>query len=142
MLIAEHPWCRPVLSVAQNYVPALNSAIIVAHQYKHKCAQIGKKDMKRFFSKIGGVFLRFFLRHWTGMLIVILSLLALLTAHQMWRGGLFLALSLLPQLVTNLILIVAVFAIRHLIHLWKSGAAREILLESLSQGQTSTILPD
>ncbi|MGQ9493840.1 MAG: zinc ribbon domain-containing protein [Anaerolineae bacterium] len=92
--------------------------------------------MKRFFSKIGGVFLRFFLRHWTGMLIVILSLLALLTAHQMWRGGLFLALSLLPQLVTNLILIVAVFAIRHLIHLWKSGAAREILLESLSQGQT------
>jgi len=91
--------------------------------------------MKRFFSRISGAILRFFLRHWTGMLIFILSLLALLTAHQMWRGGIFLALSLLPQLVTNLILIAAVFAIRHLIHLWKSGAVRELLQESLGQGQ-------
>lgn len=91
--------------------------------------------MKRFFSKIGGALLRFFLRYWTGTLIIILSLLALLTLHQMWRGGIFLALSLLPQLVTNLILIAAVFAIRHLIHLWKTGAVTKMLQESLSQGQ-------
>jgi hypothetical protein len=82
-----------------------------------------------------GAFVRFLLRHWAGPLIMLLLMLVALTAYQMWRGGLFMALSLLPQLVTTLLLIGAVLAIRRVIELWKAGFFRQALQDSLSQGQ-------
>jgi hypothetical protein len=81
--------------------------------------------------------LRLLLRCWAGVLILVLLLSGGLTAYQMWRGGLFLAMSLLPQMVIILILIAAVLAVRHLIHLWQSGAIRRALLEGLGEGQTA-----
>jgi hypothetical protein len=68
--------------------------------------------------------------------MLVLLLIGALTGYQMWRGGLFVAVSLLPQLVIILILIAAVLAVRHLIHLWQSGAIRRALLEGLGEGQT------
>lgn len=81
--------------------------------------------------------LRLLLRTWAAVLILVLLAVTGLTAYQMWRGGIFLALSLLPQLVTNLILIAAVLAVRHVIYLWQSGAIKQSLLEGLMQGQTA-----
>jgi hypothetical protein len=103
--------------------------------------------MKSFTSRVRQAILRFLLHHWAGMLLVIFSLLALLTAYQMWRAGPVGALSFLPQLVICLILIVAVVVARRVVNLGKGGlakgaaslqthVAKEAVQESLSQGQT------
>jgi len=97
---------------------------------------IAPRTRLSFGSRFRRAILHFLWRTWAGILLLILLLLVGLTAYQMWRGGLFLALSLLPQLVTNLILIAAVLAVRHVLHLWQSGAIREAMLASLEQGQT------
>jgi hypothetical protein len=91
---------------------------------------------RSFGSRVRRAMLRLLLRCWAGVLILVLLLIGALTGYQMWRGGLFMAVSLLPQLVIILILIAAVLAVRHLIHLWQSGAIRRALLESLGEGQT------
>jgi hypothetical protein len=78
---------------------------------------------------------RFFLRHWALWLLLILLPLTALNIYQMWRGGLIIALSLLSQFFTNLILIVAVLAIRRLIQLWNDGYFNRVIQESLTQGQ-------
>ena len=80
--------------------------------------------------------LRLLLRCWAGVLILVLLLIGGLTGYQMWRGGLVMAVSLLPQFVIILILIAAVLAVRHLVHLWQTGAIKRALLESLGEGQT------
>lgn len=78
---------------------------------------------------------RFMLRHWALWLLLILLPLTALNLYQMWRGGLLVALSLVSQFFTNLILIVAVLALRRLIHLWNEGYFSRVLQESLTQGQ-------
>jgi hypothetical protein len=75
------------------------------------------------------------LRHWWVWLLLFLLPLTALTAYQMWRGGMFIALSLLSQLFTNLVLIAAVLVVRRLIQLWNQGHFRRVLQESLTQGQ-------
>jgi len=90
---------------------------------------------RSFGSRVRRGMLRLLWRFWAGALILVLLLLVALTGYQMWRGGLYLSLSLLPQLVTNLILIAAVLAVRHVIHLWQTGAITQAMLESLGQGQ-------
>lgn len=97
--------------------------------------------MKRFFSKIGKAILRFLLRHWAGTLIVIFFLLTLLSAYQMWRAGPILALSLLPQLVISIVLLVAVIVARQVVKgLTKGGTlqtqvAKGVAQDTLSRGQ-------
>jgi len=100
----------------------------------HKNPTVGTPS---FGSRIRRGVLRFLLRSWAGLLLIILLSLAILTAYQMWRGGLVVTLSLLSQFVTNLILIAAVLVVRHLVKLWQSGAIRDMLLEGLMQGQTT-----
>jgi hypothetical protein len=90
-----------------------------------------------FGSRVRRAMLRFLLRSWAGFLLIILTALAALTTYQMWRGGLVVALSLVSQFVTNLILIAAVLVIRRLIKMWQSGAIKDMLLEGLLQGQTT-----
>jgi hypothetical protein len=101
---------------------------------KSKTAPRAKRSLG---SRVRWAILRLLLRCWAGVLILVLLLIGALTGYQMWRGGLFLALSLLPQLVIIVILIAAVLAVRHLIHLWQSGAIRRALLEGLGEGQTA-----
>jgi hypothetical protein len=100
---------------------------------KQKTAPRAKRS---FGSRLRRAMLRLLLRCWAGVLILVLLLIGALTGYQMWRGGLFMALSLLPQFVIILILIAAVLAVRHLIHLWQSGAIRRALLQGLGDGQT------
>ena len=88
-------------------------------------------------SRIRRALLRVLLRSWAGFLLIILTALAALTGYQMWRGGLVVALSLISQFVTNLILIAAVLVVRHLIQMWQSGQVKDMLLEGLMQGQTT-----
>ncbi len=101
---------------------------------KQKMPSVAKPS---FGSRVRRAILRFLLRSWAGFLLIILSALAALTAYQMWRGGLVVALSLISQFVTNLILIAAVLVVRHLIHMWQSGQIKDMLLEGLMQGQTT-----
>lgn len=97
--------------------------------------------MKRSFSRIGQAILRFLVRHWAGTLIVIFSLLTLLSAYQMWRVGPILALSLLPQLVISIILLVGVIVVRQVVKgVTKGGAlqtqvAKGVAQDTLSRGQ-------
>jgi len=90
-----------------------------------------------FGARVRRAMLRFLLRSWAGFLLIILTALAALTAYQMWRGGLVVALSLISQFVTNLILIAAVLAIRRLVEMWQSGAIKDMLLDGMMQGQTT-----
>lgn len=97
--------------------------------------------MKRLFSRIGKAILRFLVRHWAGTLIVIFSLLTLLSAYQMWRAGPILTLSLLPQLVISIILLVGVIVVRQVVKgVTKGGAlqtqvAKGVAQDILSRGQ-------
>lgn len=91
---------------------------------------------RSFGSRVRRAMLRLLLRSWAGVLILVLLLIGGLTAYQMWLGGLMMIVSLLPQLVIILILIAAVLAVRHLVHLWQSGAIKRELLQGLMEGQT------
>jgi predicted nucleic acid-binding Zn ribbon protein len=91
---------------------------------------------RSFGSRVRRAMLRLLLRSWAGVLILVLLLIGVLTVYQMWLGGLVMIVSLLPQLVIILILIAAVLAVRHLVHLWQTGAIKRAFLESLGEGQT------
>jgi len=90
--------------------------------------------MKRFFSRIGRGILRFFLRHWAGAAIVLLLLLAAFTGYQMWRLGPVMALSLLPQLILCLVLVVAVIAVRRVI---KALTTKNVVESGVAQGRAA-----
>lgn len=78
---------------------------------------------------------KFFLRHWALWLLLILLPLTALNVLQMWRGGLVVALTLLSPFFTNLILIVAILALRRVIQLWNDGYFSRVVQQSLTQGQ-------
>lgn len=90
--------------------------------------------MKRFFSRIGRGILHCFLRHWAGAAIVLLLLLAAFTGYQMWRLGPVMALSLLPQLILCLALVVAVVAVRRFI---KALTTKNVVESGVAQGRAT-----
>lgn len=90
--------------------------------------------MKRLMGRIRRSILRFFLRHWAGLLILLLLLLAAFTGYQMWRVGPVMAVSLLPQLVICLILIAAVVAVRRVI---KALTDKSLVESTVNRGQAA-----
>ena len=99
--------------------------------------------MKSFFSRAGKAFLRLLWRHWAPVAIAILCLLALWTGYRMWCAGFPGAMTMLPRLITYLLLIIVGFLAKYAFKRWgkvavakgKEALRKQVAQEVVEQGR-------
>lgn len=77
--------------------------------------------MKSFWGKVGKGLLRFLLRHWAPLLIVVFGLLGALTVVQVRRAGVVSTLAIVPKVLVYVGLIVLVILVRYVLARWVAG---------------------